>query len=276
MTRRRVVSLAAGGLLALSAVLAIPGIAAAHNPSATLTCVQGVPKLSISLTSYNTGGVNTVSASIDGTSVLSTTDFGASYSNTFSAGSSFVSHTAQVVVYAYDDPTGTHGWTKTFNLSHAACETATPSPTHDPTATATHTSSPTATATHTSSPTTTATASASHCVVDDVYTAPTPCPTAFQSFQGETATPASTPTACPTLALEDPAAVVTASPCATPFQSFQGETATPASTTTPPPTSTDGTGSGTDSSPLFALLISILFGGLGLAAVQAQRAGVRR
>ena len=60
---------------------------------------------------------------------------------------------------------------------------------------------------------------------------------------------------------------------ATPFQSFQGATATPA---TPPPTSSSGDGSSNNSTPLFALLISLMFGGLGLAAVQTQRRSIRR
>ena len=76
-----------------------------------------------------------------------------------------------------------------------------------------------------------------------------PSSSPFMSFQGETATP---------------------------FQSFQGATATPASTTTPPPTSSSSDGSGSNSTPLFALLISLMFGGLGLAAVQAQRRSIRR
>jgi hypothetical protein len=71
--------------------------------------------------------------------------------------------------------------------------------------------------------------------------------------------------ACPT-----PAVTPTA------FQSFQGETATPAPTTTPPPTSTAGSSSGGTSTPLYALLICFALGGLGLAAVEAQRRTIRR
>jgi uncharacterized protein HemX len=66
--------------------------------------------------------------------------------------------------------------------------------------------------------------------------------------------------------------VVTADPCATPFQSFQGETAFP----TPPPTATSSDSSGGNSTPLFALLISLAFGAMGLAAVEAQRRTIRR
>jgi hypothetical protein len=91
-------------------------------------------------------------------------------------------------------------------------------------------------------------------------------------------TPTPTPTPTPTRSV-DPCttfkiltAVSTENPCATPFQSFQGETSNP----TPPPTSTSGDGPTQGSTPLFAFLISLAFGGLGLAAVQAQRRSIRR
>ena len=77
---------------------------------------------------------------------------------------------------------------------------------------------------------------------------PSPSSSPFQSFQGATATP---------------------------FQSIQGATATPATPATPPPTNSSGDGSSNNSTPLFALLISLMFGGLGLAAVQAQRRSIR-
>jgi hypothetical protein len=48
-------------------------------------------------------------------------------------------------------------------------------------------------------------------------------------------------------------------------------TPTAAPTSTPPPTSTDNNGSSSNSTPLFALLICLAFGGLGLAAVETQR-----
>jgi hypothetical protein len=70
--------------------------------------------------------------------------------------------------------------------------------------------------------------------------------------------------------------VVTADPCATPFQSFQGETAFPTPNVTPPPTSTGGDNSGGNETPLFAVLIALAFGALGLAAVEAQRRSIRR
>ena len=80
MTRRRLGTLGAGGLLALSAALfGAAGVATAHNKSVYLSCDQGNPVLHISLTYYSTPQHswqhNTVSASIDGTSVLSSTNF---------------------------------------------------------------------------------------------------------------------------------------------------------------------------------------------------------
>ncbi len=238
MTTSRLMRASVAALLGAAMLAAFAGTVAAHNPSASLSCNGNhQPQLAISLSSYNTAKHdghyrNTVSASIDGGSVLSTTIFGGSYSHSFYAGSPFVSHTATVVVYAFDDPTGSHGWTRTFNLAVGNCQTP-PSPSPTATPTETPTATPTATPTET----------------------PTATPTPFQSFQGETSTP---------------------DPTATPFESFQGETATPATSLTPPPTSSGGDGPGGSSTPLMALLISLAFGGLGLAAVEAQRRSVRR
>jgi hypothetical protein len=119
------------------------GIASAHTPQVALVCQQGNPKLTITLSYYTNHYYlnNTVSASIDGSSVLSTTNFKTSYSGSFNAGSSYLSHTAQVVIYAWDDPSGSHGWSKTINVSANACKNPTPSPT--PTKTPTPTPTPT-------------------------------------------------------------------------------------------------------------------------------------
>jgi len=61
----------------------------------------------------------------------------------------------------------------------------------------------------------------------------------------------------------------------TPFQTVLADTATPGHSTTPPPTSSGSNGSSGDSTPLFAILICLAFGGLGLAAVEAQRRAIR-
>jgi hypothetical protein len=91
----------------------------------------------------------------------------------------------------------------------------------------------------------------------------TPPPTAVP-------TPCSTPTDPPTTPPTNPP---TTPPTATPAQSEQGQTA---KTVTPPPTSTGSSGSSNNSTPLFALLICLAFGGLALATVGAQRRSLRR
>ena len=63
-------------------------------------------------------------------------------------------------------------------------------------------------------------------------------------------------------------------PTPTPTSEVQGETATPVASVTTPPTST-GSGSNSSSTPIFAVLICLAFGGLGLAAVEAQRRSIR-
>jgi hypothetical protein len=244
VARQRLIGLFTGTTLALvAAFVAVSGVTSAHTPSATLTCnVDNQPVLTISLTLYNGSHYgnslevqNTVSASIDGSSVLATTDFPDHYSGTFSAGSPYVSHTAEVIVFAYDDPLGIHHYTKTFELSTKNCLTPTPSPTLPPTPTPTPTLPPTPTPT----------------------LPPTPTPTL----------PSIDP--CATVVFEGaPAAFVTASPPDCPFQTFQGETLPPTSAVS------DNSGGG-GSTPLFALLICFAFGGLGLAAIEAQRRSIR-
>jgi hypothetical protein len=99
--RKLLALVAAAGLI----TFALASIATAHTPSASLACVDGTPKLQIDLTSYVTTVTNTVSYNIDGGVVeLPTTSFAAAYHlPATSAGSPFVSHTAQVVVKAGDD-----------------------------------------------------------------------------------------------------------------------------------------------------------------------------
>jgi hypothetical protein len=65
--------------------------------------------------------VNTVVVTIDGTQVANTT-FATSFNHTYNYDSKYVSHTYNVAVTAWDDPTGSHGWTKTFTGSSTACE----------------------------------------------------------------------------------------------------------------------------------------------------------
>ena len=72
----------------------------------------------------------------------------------------------------------------------------------------------------------------------------------------------------------DPSPSTSAVATPAPSEMVGGATATPRSVT-PPPTNTNGGPAG-DAIPLFALLICLAFGGLGLLAVQAQRKSIRR
>ena len=131
--------------MAVGLLLTFAGIASAHTPSASLTCEGG---LKVDLSLYETAGANTVSVSIDGVAVAgSPFTFSDSYSNTWPVAPATTAHTAKVVVLAWDDPTGSNGWSKTFDLSIDACQqpTATPVPTATPTAKPTATPKPTGT-----------------------------------------------------------------------------------------------------------------------------------
>ncbi len=86
-------------------------------------------------------------------------------------------------------------------------------------------------------------------------TAPTTAPTPVQSVEGATATPTKAPTA-------------------TPVQIVAGVTSAPSATA--PATTTGNNSGGGSGSPLFALLVALLFGGLGVFAVEGQRRNVRR
>jgi hypothetical protein len=71
-------------------------------------------------------------------------------------------------------------------------------------------------------------------------------------------------------------AATTAAPTVEPTEAVGGVTAAPVAAVTPPPTSADARLAGGDSTPLFALLICLAFGSLGLLSVTAQRRGIRR
>jgi len=117
---------AVGGLLPLSA-----GITEAHDLAVSFACNDAdpsVPVLVINLGEFDSAYVNTVTASIDGTTVLPTTTFPTNFSATFPGGSPSAAHTAIVAITASDDPTGAQGFTKTFDLSVDRCDGATPTP----------------------------------------------------------------------------------------------------------------------------------------------------
>jgi hypothetical protein len=130
-------------------LFAFASVASAHDPAASLACVEGTPTLHIALTNYNSGGTNTVKYSIDGVLKLDTTTFLKDYSATVSAGDPFISHTARVVVKAWDDTDGSKGFSVTFTLTVDECQEATPTPTTEQTVEA-NTGTPAATVANTS------------------------------------------------------------------------------------------------------------------------------
>ena len=281
MNRRRFTTLGAAGALALAAVIALPGIALGHHTvvSAVGTCSKSTVTFTVTdWTSDNTNkqaeATFTIFTKVDSGAwqTLGTGFFGSTSpkaSGTWYFTSSFsVPTTATTVQVQVGGPgyitwgDGAHDsnslgpWTATATPA-VNCPTPTPTPTPTKTATPTPTATPTKTATPT--PTATPTATPTKTATPTPTATATATATATESFKGETATPT------------DPA---TASPTESPFESFEGETATAHQTTTPPPTSSDG-GSSNGSTPLFALLICLAFGGLGLAAVEGQRRSIR-
>src|SRR5450432_2098479 len=121
---RRVAGSGAALIFAAAGLLLTAGVASAHNPSASLTCADGGPVLTISIINYTPTVTNTIAASIDGTSVLPVTDFGGSFSTQITGSDPTVGHTAKVNVTAGDDPTGSKGWTREFDLSVDPCASA--------------------------------------------------------------------------------------------------------------------------------------------------------
>jgi hypothetical protein len=100
-------------------------------------------------------------------------------------------------------------------------------------------------------------------VANNAISAPTPTLTASLS-----PTPTSNASLSPT-----PTSNASLSPTPTSNASLSP---TPGRTATPPPTTTVSDGSSNNSTPLFALMILLAFGGLGLAAVVTQRRSIRR
>ena len=68
----------------------------------------------------------------------------------------------------------------------------------------------------------------------------------------------------------------TGSPVASGSEIVGGETAAPIGSATLPPTASASGSSNGSSTPLFALLICFLLGGIGLIAAQSQRRSLRR
>ncbi len=179
-TRRRAAGFRRGGwfLVASLVVLAMfpfAGTAAAHTPKVALTC-EG---LSLNLTAYNAskGNANSVAVSFDGSPVDgSPFAFAGQFSQTWPLPDGTVAHTAKVAISAWDDPTGSKGWTKTYNLELKACVEPTPTPTPEPTPTPTPVPTPTPTPVPT--PTPTPTPEPTPTPTPEVTPSPTPTPVA--------------------------------------------------------------------------------------------------
>jgi len=121
---RRAAGSGAALIFAAAGLLLTAGVASAHDPAASLTCVDSSPVLTITIANYSPGVTNTVAAKVDGKSVLDATTFASSYSTQIAAGDATVGHTATVNVTAGDDPTGSNGWTRQFALSVDPCQDA--------------------------------------------------------------------------------------------------------------------------------------------------------
>lgn len=114
--------------VALAAIAFSGGTSLAHTPSASMACEgeqDPQPILRVNLTQYN--GTNHVTIKVDGDTVVDE-DFGNSWSTTLDAGSPTKAHVAQVVILAHDDPTGSKGWSKTYDLEAPACQEPPPPP----------------------------------------------------------------------------------------------------------------------------------------------------
>ena len=88
-----------------------------------------------------------------------------------------------------------------------------------------------------------------------------------------TAPPTVVPTVVPSQSLGGATATPTTAPTKTPTQGVEAATSAPSATV--PATSSGGAPGGGSGSPLFALLIALVFGGLGFMAVEAQRRSTR-
>lgn len=113
---KRVVAAFASSVI-LVMLLVVP--VAAHSHSVSLTCDGGA---SVNLTSYNTTHDNSVVVTLDGAEVANESDFGSSFSYSNDNLNAYVGHTLHVVVKAWDDTTGSQGFTFTKDLSLDPCK----------------------------------------------------------------------------------------------------------------------------------------------------------
>ncbi|MCI0544348.1 MAG: hypothetical protein L0Z49_07850 [Actinobacteria bacterium] len=144
---RRLLAIMTATALVASLVLLVTMPARAHTPDVDHDCYGW----SVDLKFYNTQGDNSVRIWIDESLVVDIADFGPNYadSGTWDPSSD---HAITVVVVAWDDPTGSKGWSFVYEGSEVACVQPTTTSTLPPTTT---TEPPTTTTTE--PPTTTTT-----------------------------------------------------------------------------------------------------------------------
>ena len=115
--------LAALGALALvtGLVALVAGPANAHIPTISANCTAGV---SVNLTYYNNGqsNGNHVTVTMDGT-IRESQNFGETFIKTYAWSPTAPTHTWEVVVTAWDDPTGSKGWSVDKKGTVTGCET---------------------------------------------------------------------------------------------------------------------------------------------------------
>jgi hypothetical protein len=113
--------------IAILAILMLTTIVIAHTPQVSLTCEGG---LTVVLTKYSPQGRNQVRITVDGV-VIVEQDFIQEYGLTDQELDPFTSHTAFVQVYAWDDPTGSKGYSKEYTLRLEPCQERPTAPPQD-------------------------------------------------------------------------------------------------------------------------------------------------
>jgi len=129
------------------ALLLVGLMAAAAQAHVHSEAVQDCDGWSYSVSFYNTAGDNSIQVWIDGDLITDIADFGANAADSGTWVDESASHTLRVKVDAWDDPTGSRGFSFDTTLTAVGCATTT-------TSTSTTTTS-TSTTTTTMSPTTT-------------------------------------------------------------------------------------------------------------------------
>ena len=119
VVRRLITALAASAIILMLAVVPV----AAHNQTVSLVCEGGA---SVNLTDYDTAHDNSVVITLDGVEVVNKSDFGTSFVFQSGALDPFKGHTLHVVVAAWDDPTGSNGWSFDVTKQIGPCKEPTP------------------------------------------------------------------------------------------------------------------------------------------------------